>query len=294
MMTIEHIFLNLSKVSNIEKFEKWAQWVRKLIFSLQRWPLSFLLFFLFSILYQSVCADIKAIVFDCDGTLVDSEYAHFTAWRKTLLKYKYDFKLEDWHQFAGKGDIFIADFYSQKLAQNIKSELLAYKKSIYSDMQLAGFPPIKSTVDFACLLAQEKERLGIKLAVASAGRREETIKSLRSIGILDYFDVILSGQDDLDDYHDPEGNNKPKPYIYLHAAKLMNLDPHECVAIEDSHTGVMAAFRAGYIVIAVPNMFTNQHDFSNADMVLKSLSNFSINEFITYMQKHQKNRLSIP
>lgn len=109
--------------------------------------------------------------------------------------------------------------------------------------------------------------MGCKLAAASAEHRGEILEHLEHLGILDAMDAVVSGVDDLSDYHDPDGVNKPKPYIYQHAAQLLELDPAECMAFEDSGTGVLAASRAGIFTVAVPNPFTLAHDFSCAHAV---------------------------
>ena len=84
------------------------------------------------------------------------------------------------------------------------------------------------------------------------------------------FDLVISGSDDLDDYVDAEGKNKPKPYIYIEASKRLNILPEFCLVFEDTTAGVDAAADAGMIPIAVPNQFTLNHDFSKAIRVFSS------------------------
>src|SRR5262249_53665661 len=118
-----------------------------------------------------------------------------------------------------------------------------------------------------------------KLAVASGARKEEILQNLKSLNIEHYFDVILSGRDDLSEYQDLEGTNKPKPYVYLKVAQELGFKPEECVAIEDSRTGVTSAVKPGCFTIAVPNDYTQQHDLSHAHMKIKSFEGLSINDF---------------
>lgn len=111
--------------------------------------------------------------------------------------------------------------------------------------------------------------------------------NLRNLEIEKYFDLVLSGHDDLDEYKhkDPEGVNKPKPYIYLHAAKLLGVKPYECVVIEDSQSGVVAAENAGCIAVAVPNSFTKNQDLSHAHLKIESFANISVSDFFHMVQK---------
>jgi beta-phosphoglucomutase-like phosphatase (HAD superfamily) len=101
-----------------------------------------------------------------------------------------------------------------------------------------------------------------------------------------HFDLILSGHDDLKDYFDSEGTNKPKPYIYLHTAKLLGIAPSQCVVIEDSSSGVSAAVDAGCFTIAIPNAFTKQQDLSRVHLRIQSLDKMDIENFLQMVICH--------
>jgi beta-phosphoglucomutase len=228
---------------------------------------------------------IKAIIFDSDGTLVDSEEAHLSAWQRTLQN-------RGRILFTGKTAPAIAKLISESLGFDCPDEILAKKRAHYMELHQLGLPPIEGTVDFAKRLAKEKERLGLKLGIASAGIKSDILSYLHHLGIEHLFDVIISGHDDLTDYTDPEGVNKPKPYVYLHAAKLLNVLPAECVAIEDSWTGVASSTAAGCITIAIPNRYTEMQDLSAATFKMDSLSGISVDEFlqiVTALKKQPTN-----
>jgi len=230
---------------------------------------------------------IKAIIFDCDGTLVDSEEAHHSAWEKTLQNRGHDLTLDQRILFTGKTAPVIAKLISESHGFD-PDEILAEKRAHYRELHQRGLPPIEGTVDFAKRLAKEKERLGLKLGIASAGIKSDILSYLHHLGIEHLFDVIISGHDDLEEYMDPEGVNKPKPYVYLHAAKLLNVLPAECVAIEDSWTGVASSSAAGCITIAIPNRFTEMHDLSAATLKMDSLSEISVDEFLQIVMDLRK------
>jgi len=224
-------------------------------------------------------APVKAVVFDCDGTLVDSEYAHYSAWRQVLLEQNYDLSLEEYHFYAGNPDPVCAECFYKKLASKSPEKMVEEKNQHFHKIQVLGLPPIQPTVDFVRLLFQKKQKLHLKLGVASAAPKTEILLNLKHLKIEECFDIILSGHEDLTEYADPEGVNKPKPYIYLHAAKLLGLVPRECVAVEDSYTGVSAAVRAGFITIAIPNRFTLSHDLSQAALKLESFEGSNVDQF---------------
>ncbi len=237
-------------------------------------------------------SSIKAIIFDCDGTLVASEEASLSAWRQTLQNRGCNFSEEQFLSWMGKSDAVVAKLIAESIGDiSLKEEILAEQRGNYFELQKQGLPSIEATVDFLKRIAAQKERLGLKLGVASASIRSELLINLKNLGIEEFIDVILSGYDDLTDYADPEGVNKPKPYIYIHAAKLLQVSPEECVVIEDSMTGVLSGRSAGCITVAIPNRYTEDQDLSAATLKMKTLSGISVEEFLeivnAYLNKTQ-------
>ena len=228
---------------------------------------------------------IKAIIFDCDGTLVDSEESHFTSWQRALQLWGAELILEEYLTFMmGQGGHKVGRLLAEKLGQNCAEELLAQKKAHYLEAVHKGLPSIEGTVRFARQLIQDREQHRLKLAVASASPHHEIRTHLQRLGLIDSFDLILSGHEDLTDYSDPEGVNKPKPYIYLHAAKLLGVSPAECAVIEDSRPGVAAGVSAGCITIAVPNAFSQYQDLSHATHRLETLADFTLERFLNFLR----------
>lgn len=240
---------------------------------------------LFMVLSLSSQLPVKAIIFDCDGTLVDSEEAHLSAWRRTLQNRGHDLTWEQSLLFTGKSAPVIAKLIAETTGCGCADEILAEKSAYYRELHEQGLPPIEATVDFLKRLAKEKERLGFKLGVASAAIKSELLSHLRQLGIEELFDVILSGHDDLKDYIDPEGVNKPKPYIYLHAMKKLGTFPAQCVVIEDSATGVSSGVSVGCFTIAVPNIYTCDQDLSGAHLRIESFANISVDRFFQMVGK---------
>ena len=232
---------------------------------------------------------IKAVIFDCDGTLVDTESVLCEAWKFAFQQQGYNLtEREYWeiiHQnaIAGHplGRLIIAEVGCKILNKKCEEELLQDMENYIADVKTKnrGFPPVEATLNFLHDLAKLKEDLGIKIGLASGNSKKNILFHLKDFDVVSYFDVILSGSEDLSDYQDDEGTNKPKPYIYQQAAKLLGVLPSECVAIEDSGTGVYSAASAGCITIAIPNIGTTYHDFSRAHLKIESFSGIDVQNF---------------
>jgi beta-phosphoglucomutase-like phosphatase (HAD superfamily) len=216
--------------------------------------------------------NIKAIIFDCDGTLVDSEYAHYLAWQNALQQEDGDLTLEEYYSYVGKSVETNAKLLAEKIGSTHVDRIMENKKKFYHALQNEGLPPIEHVVDFVHRLAKDKQKYGFKLGVASAAQKNEILINLRNLEIDKFFDIVISGYDDLSHYSDPEGVNKPKPYIYLHVAKELGFLPYECVVIEDSLSGVTSGVNAGCITVAVPNDYTRHQDLSSAYVKLNSFA----------------------
>lgn len=223
---------------------------------------------------------IKAVIFDCDGTLVDSEQAHFLGWQHALQKRGGNLTSDDYVSLAGKSAETNAEYLARKMGQDCAIEILKDKQEYYHVLQNKRLPPIEATVNFLRRLAKEKTRLGIRLGVASAANKAEIVLNLKHLDIEHLLDIVISGKDDLDEYFDVEGTNKPKPYVYLHTAKLLGIYPSQCIVVEDSYSGICAGVDAGCFTIAIPNKFTEQHDFSRADLKVNSLEGLGFEDFL--------------
>jgi len=236
-------------------------------------------------------ANIKAIIFDCDGTLIDNGIGYFLDWQHALQCQGYELNADAFWDFMNKNrlvgapgaDEVIVQYCCELLGRKCADEILKDKKTFSTALhQTYEFPAIEPTVNFLRALGKEKANLGLKIGLASANTKENIIRVLKRLNVDQYFDVIVSA-DDLSEYSDPEGINKPKPYIYLQAAKLLGLHPEQCAAIEDSRTGISSAVSAGCIAIAIPNAYTAQQDLSHAHLKVISFVDMTPNDFLHTM-----------
>lgn len=203
---------------------------------------------------------IKAIIFDLDGVLVDTEFFQSKAWIEVLKKYNISVSLKDLLPYKGKSGEVIEKELKEKYKLPVeKGELLrkrdCYVLDIFKKEKIQTMPYAKTTLDF---LTNKK-----RLALASTGTKEEVFLKLKKVGFDKYFSVITT--------RDDVKRGKPYPDIYLAALKKIQFNSKDCLAIEDTQPGVESAKSAGLICFAIPNEFSVQQNFSKADKKFSSL-----------------------
>lgn len=226
--------------------------------------------------------EMEAVIFDCDGVLVDTEYLKFLGWQKVLASLNIELSIEEYKVVAGHSSKKIIELLQVMKGIVIPEEAIHLRREEYRKLQEQGVAPIREMVEFADYLSQNKVVWGIKLGLASSASTNEILFNLKQIGLDQAFDLIISGTDDLNDYEDVGGKNKPKPYIYLEASKRLNIAPERCLVFEDSEVGVEAASKAGMVTIAIPNWITTKQNFSKANKIIHSISELPIKSLNTF------------
>jgi HAD superfamily hydrolase (TIGR01509 family) len=182
-----------------------------------------------------------AVVFDCDGTLVNSMPAHFDAWCEALAYYGAAnvFQEDVFYAMGGRPTTDIVVELNSEYGLKLDPEAVAMKKREAFLQHLGRIDLIDEVVEFA-----RSCRGRIPLAIATGGTRFVIEKTLQAVGISDLFDEVVSADD--------VKVGKPDPEVFLKAAALLGVAPARCLAFEDAPAGIMAAQRAGMQVIAVP------------------------------------------
>ena len=232
-------------------------------------------------------AAIKAIIFDCDGILVDTEELKFQAWKTVLQTRDIFLSFEDYQPLIGGTGLSILNQIAKEHNITLDPRIVDEKNELYWVLQkneLKSIAPMIEVIEWVKTKHEEKE---ILLGVATSASRNEVFFNLDYLKIRDLFDVILSGKDDLTKYKNPFGVNKPQPYIYLEMSHRLGIQPGECLVLEDSEPGVCAAKSAGCKVIAVPTNWTMDQNFENADLVLRSANAHQLIENIQYFLQEQ-------
>jgi HAD superfamily hydrolase (TIGR01509 family) len=187
----------------------------------------------------------RAVIFDMDGLLIDSERVILDCWRETAVAQSLDLKDSLWLSMVGLHDKGCAELLNGLLGAE-RAERLTFECKRRYDLLVEDGLPLKAG---ARELLQDLFDLGVPLAVATSTRGERArIKLARSgIGGIDrFFSHVVTSSD--------VAHAKPAPDLYLLAAQRLEVPPGECVALEDSEFGVRAAAAAGIRVIQVPDM----------------------------------------
>jgi len=185
-----------------------------------------------------VPSDIRALIFDCDGTLADTMPLHLQAWQEMMAKFGGVITPREFWEFAGVPTKVIINTLNERHGTKVPLEIaLIEKERLYFEI-IHQVQPIAQVVDVAMLY-----RGKLPMAVASGGERYVVERTLLTIGIHDMFDAIVSA-DDVE-------HGKPSPDIFLESARRLKVEPEHCLVFEDADLGLQAASRANMRAIDV-------------------------------------------
>jgi HAD superfamily hydrolase (TIGR01509 family) len=213
----------------------------------------------------------KALIFDFDGLILDTELPDFQSWQRVYRAYGVELPLEKWATIVGgtaESDFDPNDYLEELIGRQVdREQIWIDRRKDYLDNleQQPLLPGVMAYLDQA-------DRLGLMLAVASSSPQNWVEGHLTRLGLLDRFSVVVTA-DDVE-------KTKPDPALFLLVAERLGVEPAEGIVFEDSRNGVLAANRAGMVVVAVPNQLTAHMDFSSADLKLDSLSDLSLEQLL--------------
>ena len=190
---------------------------------------------------ETVLPQAKALVFDCDGTLLDTMPIYYESWKRTCDEVGLSFSMDRFYSTAGMPviDIFEVIIEEQGKTDSLcAKECERKKKQHHADVEAEGrvAGPIDVVVDIAT-----KHHGKIPMAVASSGWRDHVLTGLERVGILNLFDTVVTADED------EVEKGKPHPDIFLVAAKRLGVDPKGCIGFEDADFGIQAVNSASYL-----------------------------------------------
>ncbi|MGW8224802.1 MAG: HAD family hydrolase [Anaerolineales bacterium] len=218
---------------------------------------------------------IKALIFDFDGLILDTEVPVYQSWRELFQSYGYNLTLHDWQICIGSAEGTTSFFNSlaDRLDRPLDLETEAPKRLQRELEMIAGQPIMPGVKDYI----QRATEMGLKLGVASSSPCKWVLGHLEQRELREHFDCILAADD--------VGVTKPDPTLYLTALDCLGVNANQAIAFEDSPNGVLAARRAGLYCVAVPNSLTSQLQIKHADLQLGSLEDLALDDLLEMVNR---------
>ena len=212
---------------------------------------------------------IKAIVFDFDGVIIDTETPLYTSWQEIFKGYGAHLELSIWTRLIGTAESFDVCQHLEDLTGITfdHQKLNNQRRKRYLSLIDAN-PLMAGVVDYI----DAAERDGLGLGIASSSDRKWIINHLTIRGLAARFSTVIS-RDDVE-------RAKPAPDLFLAAVDALGVRPDEAIAIEDSANGVTAAKQAGLYTVVVPNEMTRGLPLDHADRRINSLASTSLSQLV--------------
>jgi HAD superfamily hydrolase (TIGR01509 family) len=202
----------------------------------------------------------KAVVFDFDGTIIDTEKHLYDIINKHLIKHDYEpLSLDFYTGSIGGAANDLHEYLEDKLGKEQKEAIYIEHHNTSKDLPI--FEEIKK-------LMQYLKQRHIPMAIATSSYRSSIEPAFQQLALEKYIDVVV-GREDVTEV-------KPNPELYLTAVQALNYNPVNCLALEDSVNGATAAITAGLDVIVNTNKMTENQDFANVAYLNKDMSTANI------------------
>lgn len=203
---------------------------------------------------------LKAVIFDLDGVIADSEPLSARVDDVVLEKYGIKMTPEEKHNaFGRRKSEILGDVFESRNKQVDMEELITQCRRVLLEMMAEELKPIKNSIELVKFLKDS----GFEVAVATSSSSYKLENSLKKLGIEDMFEIKVSCDD--------VKRGKPDPEIFLKTAEKLKLEPEQCAVIEDSRFGVQSAKAAGMFTIGFRSPNSSGQDLSAADKVVDDL-----------------------
>jgi len=214
---------------------------------------------------------IKALIFDFDGLIVDTELPDYESWQKVYQSHGCELAVEKWGLIVGgtgasdfDPHTHLEELCGQKLD---REEVWIGRRKQYLD-SISEQPVLPGVLDYL----DEADRLGLKLAVASSSPENWVRGHLARLGLYQRFAAVKTADDVI--------RTKPDPELFAATLEELKLKADQAIVFEDSPNGVKAANAAGIFTIVVPNTLTAQLPMQGADLRLNSLAELPLGELL--------------
>ena len=221
--------------------------------------------------------DCQALIFDFDGTILDTETPEFQGWQEIFSGHGFEMPLAYYSGFIGKsnGNASPLDYLEAQLGRPVERDSLKQRFRERIKEIIATQAVLPGVLDYLTTA----RRLGLRIGLASSSRSPYLLDHLERLGLLHFFDCVRGA--------DHVKNAKPDPELYQSVLAAFDLHPDQAIALEDSPNGVLAARRAGLFCVAIPNSITGQLPLHHASLRLNSLADLPLETLLANLKENR-------
>ena len=213
---------------------------------------------------------IRAIIFDFDGLILETEEPTYQSWVEVYQSFGHSLPFSTWTANIGttQGDFDPRLELEYLLKATVDWDVVESRRRMIENTLIEAQSVLPGAVQYL----NDARQLRLKLGLASNSPSEWVIRHLTRLGLVDYFDCICTADD--------VQHIKPDPELYLSVLRTLEVKAGEAIALEDSPIGIRAARLAGLICVAVPNPLIRRLTFSEADLQLGSLAEMPLEQLL--------------
>ncbi|EEH96940.1 HAD family phosphatase [Clostridium tertium] len=205
--------------------------------------------------------NLKLVIFDMDGLIFDTERLSYESWKEAAKEFNIDFDLNLLYKLLGTNHESVRNTLHNEFENKINVDnYIMERNNIYLSKIMNGEVEKKKGIEELLKYLTDKN---IKKAVATSSNREIAYKLLKDAGIYDYYDYILCG--------DEVKKSKPNPEVFLRVAEKLDIPANQCMVLEDSEAGTIAASRAKMTPVIIPDLKNPSEDIEK--LAFKKLNN---------------------
>lgn len=212
---------------------------------------------------------IKAVIFDFDGLILDTETAWYDAY-KTVLKeqFQFDLPLEEFVKCVGSNDTVLSTYLVQAIGNHIEIDDIKRQTGALHAQAMKEAEPCEGVVTYLA----DAHAAGLKIALTTSSTLGWVTKHLTNLNLLSYFDHLITKED--------VKHVKPAPDLYLKTIEVLDIEPSEAVIFEDSLNGLHAALEAKLATVIIPNPVTTSSPFENYHLKLTLMADMRLHDIL--------------
>lgn len=212
---------------------------------------------------------IKALIFDFDGLILDTETAWFEAYRRALKEeYNYDMTIDEFAKCVGTNVEVLFEHLQQTLHQPFDPFKLRQQASQWHTKQVSQLAPRSGVAEYLA----DARNMGLQVALATSSSRDWITEHLSRLQLISYFASFITRED--------VKKVKPAPDLFQKALQVLGVKPSEALVFEDSLNGLIAANKAGLKTVIIPNTVTENLPFDQYHLRLGSMADMSLQEVL--------------